>query len=1114
MKKALVMLLVLAMLVPMCLVQPAKAAEVTAKPFYSLGWSDFDEKTYPYLDGLYQINWGILGGDVDLGGARLGSATFAADIEKLAKRIKTEMDDRPAGARYIHTFGPAHLYKVAPDDALFMDFVVDQMTEIMDALMKEYKRIDGKLDGIVVDTEYIGLGCYYLFDTGWTENSNDLKDNPDLLRDIVKNPKYKTEIRPLLEEWGFIFYDAGDPVKQASFTELFSVTEKAGSKYARSRNVWNTVMRIHLNNYVTKWAYEPAVKYFPNINVNDYQSYDSATWNKLVETTDDGTEMNGGNTITAGNSSTTSFYYNSPGSNELTHLTGSYSAIFANGPFKNFMYEVNKGKNLYSASTFKKIAPWITSYVYAGKKVSSIAYTPYYTELLYHLGMLDPQPFLSYTYVNEYKEEGKSPSMTSPKYILTQQTMNDALTALNAVAGFSDRKPIETPIDWNSNFMLSGMYVNGRNLWRITPNTDVVPLKDFLVDEKVPTFTVNGKTVTFPEGKILEDAVIENSGSCGYWVETAKDVMPVITTEADRYEFYPSLKYDFEDYPSGIFDYNTSKPKNAWGFTWSAAGDVKGQSNILSIDANKKLAIIGNSKNWIKELPTNITAGDSFAEDQTWELSVTIPEGLSADAKIDILTYAGSKQENTDGGFMVKGGKLYYATGKYDAEGNPLYEEMLEVEAGETYNFKRIMSFHHENAFYCTYIVANSNGRELATVEQIPCPGFKYITQIGFGVTGADKAVYVDDFKIFLSGVTADFSIYDKKTGQDAEIGALRDRSTAYRLSWLNATYDEHTATIKADITEGGKTTTTTLHEVVLMPGNDGVVTGYVDVKEGQTVKVYLETSAKTPVNPFEAPEEAGPLVDATFTEGGIKEVPEALKAAGLDTLEKIKEALEDKVLETVTDGVHGFIHYALDIKKEDIPKHGKMTVIMPYPAGTDASYTFTVGQLFATDDYSKEIGSVAVAEAANTAEGIQFTVYGTSPIVIGWTAPDEVEVDDGLIPMPPTDSKPTPTAVKVQRPTEAPEVEETEEPTEETEYIEDTEPTEEPTEAPTETTAPVAEEGGVNIVLIIVIAVVVLAGAGAAVFFLLKKKKAVAPAAEEIEDIEEPEAAEEKTEE
>ena len=95
---------------------------------------------------------------------------------------------------------------------------------------------------------------------------------------------------------------------------------------------------------------------------------------------------------------------------------------------------------------------------------------------------------------------------------------------------------------------------------------------------------------------------------------------------------------------------------------------------------------------------------------------------------------------------MVKGGKLYYATGKHDAEGAPLYEEMMDVEAGTTYGFKRIMNFHHKDYFYCSYIVTSGSGRTLKSVEEVPCPNFNYITQIGFAVTGADKPVYVDDF--------------------------------------------------------------------------------------------------------------------------------------------------------------------------------------------------------------------------------------------------------------------------------------------------------------------------------------------------------------------------------
>ena len=297
MKKALVMLLVLAMLVPMVLVMPASAEAATPdKPFYTLGWSEFDEKSYPYLDGLYQINWSALGGSVKLNNVTYGSADFDAQVLKLAQTLKTAMDKRPAGARYIHTFGPASAYRVAPENGIFMDYAVDQMVVIMDALMKKYKEIGGQIDGIVVDVEFTGTSCYYLFDSPSNEyQNNTLVSNPDLLRDIVKDKRYKTEIRPLLEEWGFIFYDAGDPAKQEAYTELYSLTKNAGSKYAISRDIWNVVMRNHLNQYNNEWLYEPTQKYYPDIHCSDYQSNDAASWLKLATVTDDGTVMSGGN---------------------------------------------------------------------------------------------------------------------------------------------------------------------------------------------------------------------------------------------------------------------------------------------------------------------------------------------------------------------------------------------------------------------------------------------------------------------------------------------------------------------------------------------------------------------------------------------------------------------------------------------------------------------------------------------------------------------------------------------------------------------------------------------------------------------------------------------------
>ena len=207
---------------------------------------------------------------------------------------------------------------------------------------------------------------------------------------------------------------------------------------------------------------------------------------------------------------------------------------------------------------------------------------------------------------------------------------------------------------------------------------------------------------------------------------------------------------------------------------------------------------------------------------------------------------------------------------------------------------------------------------------------------------------------------------------------------------------------------------------------------------------------------------------------------------------------------------------YQVTVNKSDLPRDGKITVIMPYPEGTDANYTFYAAQLHKADAYGKKAGDVEAVTVINTAEGIQFEIFGVSPIAIGWAAAELEDVTEATMPTRTPNELERPVGTRITRPTEAPEVEETEEPTEETEYIEETEAPIEETEAPIETTAPVVEEeGGVNIALIIVIAVVVLAGAGAAVFFLLKKKKAAAPVAEEeIEDIEEPQATEEKTEE
>ena len=93
MKKLFALLLILAMLVPLGLVPVANAEEFTAEPFYVLGWSDFDQETFPYMDGLVTSNFSTSGANatISYGGAKITYNKDGLDdtnVTKFAENLK------------------------------------------------------------------------------------------------------------------------------------------------------------------------------------------------------------------------------------------------------------------------------------------------------------------------------------------------------------------------------------------------------------------------------------------------------------------------------------------------------------------------------------------------------------------------------------------------------------------------------------------------------------------------------------------------------------------------------------------------------------------------------------------------------------------------------------------------------------------------------------------------------------------------------------------------------------------------------------------------------------------------------------------------------------------
>jgi len=857
MKKLFALFLVMALLLPTLVGSSLAAADlqkdatnpsndkVTAKPFHIVSWSAIDEtlSDFDNANELYTVNCSVKDDKVLISrGGGVGS-----DPDKVAADMKKEMDARPEGQRYLHVWAPAKAFRMAPEAVIYLDKGVDALKETFTTLITTYHALGGKLDGLVIDLEYIGLSTYYI--------SDDFEKDFNLFNKIVNHPNYATEVRPLLVERGFTFWPDYNDVS----TEIFGVYDKSSTKpeFQVARSIWNKVMRIRLGQYLNESLCEPFLKLYPDCYVGDYQSTDMYSW---VKSPDEG--YAGGNSAKAGNSSNYNTYSSRPGADYFKengkytyqHPVGYNDAGYADTPYHMFMWDANLFKNMYASTDNQNISAWIAEYDYNSKRAGSVSNTPYYTETILHIGMLDPKPFLLYMY---------RPSFESDEaYYSRIGVISEILAELTRLVGTSDRKPIHIPANWNNDYVLSGMYAGGRNVWRITPSTEIgVSLEDFQVyGTNDPTFHISGKTITFPQGKIIADSKISVVGTCGYWVETPADIVPIITTDPDRFSKYPSYLESYESYEAGtIYTYTSFANPDAWEITESTRN-----TSTIVIDpkdaTNKVLSVSGSATLTSVIIPKNITAGDSYAKEQTWELTFTLPETVDANAELVLLSFTGSGLEKPDGGIKIAGGKVYY-----DQNGEYVEMKKAAVTAGGTYTVKRVMNFTGEKtvtnedgttstipAYTCDYYIYDAEGTVLGIAKNISIGGFTLpANTISFGCANFTSAVLFDNFKLYPSGVAGDFAVYDAKTGMiAADVTAARSTDTAYRYSWMNASDKVQTASIIAAYYD--KDNKLVSEEVVqtlyLKPGCDGVETGIVSAKD-QNVVIYVKTASASNFN-------------------------------------------------------------------------------------------------------------------------------------------------------------------------------------------------------------------------------------------------------------------------
>ena len=830
MKRFIAILLVLTMVLPLCVFANAADEKVTAKPFVMTNSEILSEEdAYDNFFGKIQF-WSRNSDDYMTDDSMIVSVPgHGKEIKKIAENLKKTFEEYPEGTRYLRYTALRPVMLRHQENVIFFEKGIQICKEWFTEFITYYKSIGGKIDGVVADVEIFDVFSYDITQLA-------MKDQL-LYKKIVDNPLYKTKIRPKLEERGFKFW----PNVTDQTPEIYSIDQNSGAEYAQSRNIWDIVIRNHLNQYVNEAFLDSLLANYPDAVLCDYQARD--TWSWLKTPTDKGSIPSGGNYYTAGNVNYFNTYAARPGTGFFKdngvyvykNLPSYNGAVWADNPFNMVLWEMINAKNLKASAPNGRFTATMTFYKYTSR-TTSYCNNAYYSEIMYHMGMLNPDPFQSYCIESEIVSRNTDVNDAI-------KVISELLKELTRVAGYSDRKHVSMPYTWNDKYILTGMYANGRNIWRITPDTTGgMTLKDFKVEgAKDPTFSIAGQTITFPGGKIIEDSKISIVGTCGYWVETAKDVLPVITYSENRYEEYPAFIENYESYKANAdFDFNLATPAGCYEVKKTKTSTAK----IVAVDGNNALAFTGDYSLKLKEILKNITAGDTYAENQAWEVEVTVPANMAAEAEINALNVFGTKAKAEEGGFKIAGGKVYY-----DKAGEYVELEGVDVSAGGKFKLKRSVDFNNAEAFTSDYAVYDASGKLLGQVKDVPMVQVKIpVQKINLSVAGiTGDAVLFDNFKLYANGVGADFELYNAKTGIEyTDLESAKDSNTAYRLSWMNATAYEKVYSVVAAYYNGDKLVEEkVVEEIKMAPGTDYVAYGVVEVKDGQTVKLYARNDSQ-----------------------------------------------------------------------------------------------------------------------------------------------------------------------------------------------------------------------------------------------------------------------------
>lgn len=359
----------------------------------------------------------------------------------------------------------------------------------VDEFFSKFKSQGGQLDYVSMDMEDIPpYGAWGLLNIQKKCEENRAQCAVSWCEAMVQDPRWPPDDMPF-----------------SNF--VYDVCSFSNPQWQQNRWIYNEWLFDRQSDIVNNVVYDTAKDYFSDVKVSDYAMYH---WNDSYPVPHglspdylygDGTHV--------GTHQSQNMYGTMNSGSAAQYASAGFPSGFSVNPFNTFKYYVNFVRSA-ALSDDTPLATWISDKTYPDSLVAS---SDLYQEMVMHAGLTNNDYF---QYFSTSGSGLQNPSNAN--------LVDDIMAELELMTGYEDTEMlIDDIVDWDDEYIASGIQVGDYKVWRFTPKSMSGALQnDGNADgSESVIFEVDGDTITFPNAMIYTppNAV----SSAGYWVIQAPD---------------------------------------------------------------------------------------------------------------------------------------------------------------------------------------------------------------------------------------------------------------------------------------------------------------------------------------------------------------------------------------------------------------------------------------------------------------------------------------------------------------------------------------------------------------------------------------------------------------